>query len=236
MFMQVQETGYEVRFRVFGVPVMVHPFFWLVALILVGSGAAQSPDGQPILNVLGAVGVVFISILVHELGHSAAMAWYRIPSHIVLYAMGGMAIPLGSSRLGARGGMWDQIVISFAGPLAQFLLLGPLALFAAFVELPRNDVLSLTTLLYIAIFCNLFWPILNLLPVLPLDGGRICQGFTRMIQGSYQGDITALWISVICGAALAVLAFQFNFFIFAVFLIFMTIQNFQELQQGPRRW
>jgi Zn-dependent protease len=179
---------------------------------------------------------VFVSILIHELGHSAAMAWYRIPSHIVLYAMGGMAIPLGGYGLGSRRGMWDQIVISFAGPLAQFILLGVLILIGVFVDLPPNGFLSLSTMLAIGFFCNLVWPILNLLPVLPLDGGRICQGFTRMIQGPYQGDITALWISVICGAALAAMAFQYNMFFFAVFLIYMTIQNFQELQQGPRRW
>ncbi len=237
MFLQdPAETGYEVRFKIFGVPVMVHPFFWLVALILVGNAAVSYRDGIVVLNVVAAVGVVFVSILIHELGHSVAMAWYGIPSRIVLYAMGGMAIPTSYGQKAFRRGLWDQIVIAFAGPLAQFIVLGLLFLMSAFVVIPPNAVVSLICVFNIAFFCNLIWPLLNLVPILPLDGGRICQGFTRILQGNYQGDITALWISVIAGVVLGVFAFQANFFLFGVLLIYITIQNFQELQQGSSRW
>lgn len=235
MFRSINETGYEIRFRIFGIPVTVHPFFWLAALVLFGSGVVSVRDGHPVLNLFGMMAIVFVSILVHELGHSAMMAWFRIRSEIVLYAMGGYARPTGGR--GFSRGLWDQILIAFAGPLAQFILCGMVWLLANYAPpVPPNSYLSYRVLIGVALYCNLVWPLLNLLPILPLDGGHICQGFTRMIQGHYQGDVTALWISIITGGVLAVLAFQYQIFFGGIFLIYITIQNFQSLQQHSGRW
>jgi stage IV sporulation protein FB len=235
MFMPVNETGYEIRFRIFGIRVTVHPFFWLMALILFGGSVVSVPDGHPVLNLVGMMAIVFLSILVHELGHSAMMAWYRIRSEIVLYGMGGYAQPIGGR--GISRGLWDQVLISFAGPLAQFILLGLVWLFVAYVPpIPENGFVSYASLVFVAVVCNLVWPIFNLLPILPLDGGRICQGIARMIQGHYQGDVTALWISIITGGVLIALSFQYGSFFTGIFLIYITIQNFQELQQRSGRW
>lgn len=235
MFMSFQETGFELRFRIFGIPVTVHPFFWLMALILFGNEVVSSRTGHPVLNLLGMLVIVFVSILVHELGHSALMAWYRIRSEIVLYAMGGYAIPVGGR--GIIRGLWDQVWISLAGPVAQFLLLGLIFLWVWFIPpLPPNNFVSYATLVGVAVYCNLVWPIFNLLPILPLDGGRICQAFCRMFQGHFQGDITALWISIILGSVLVAMSFQYHCFNCGIFLIFLTIQNFQELQQRVGRW
>lgn len=235
MFMTFQETGFEIRFRIFGIPVTVHPFFWLMALILFGNEVVTFPDGHPILNLLGMLVIVFISILVHELGHSALMAWYRIRSEVVLYAMGGYAMPVGGR--GISRGLWDQVWISLAGPVAQFLLLGLVYLCDwSLPPVPPNNYVSYYVLRLVAVYCNLVWPILNLLPILPLDGGRICQAFCRMFQGHYQGDITALWISIILGSVLVAMSFQYQLYASGIFLIYLTIQNFQELQQRVGRW
>lgn len=237
MFLQpMGETGYELRFSVLGIPVMVHPFFWLMPLLFFGQMAVSQQDGIPIVNLVAAVAAVFFSLMVHELGHSIAMAFYGIRSRIVLYAMGGMAIPMNAAVGFSRRGMWDQVVISFAGPLAQFLLLGLLLVVWFFVPIPPTPVVSLSMVLVVLVFCNLVWPVFNLMPILPMDGGHICQGIARMVQGRYQGDITALWISVIAGVVLVVLAFQYGLFFAGIFLAMMTLQNFQELQQGGRRW
>jgi len=243
MFLQQPApTGFELRFSVGPFPVEVHPLFWLVGLILVGQSAVSTNVGQPVANLLGAVGLMFVSILIHELGHSVAMAFYGIRSRIVLYALGGMAIPVGS-RLGfSHKGMWDQVVIAFAGPLAQFLVLG-LLLGAAMMGLAPSPgdpddaaIVNWALLFWVAVFVNSVWPVLNLLPVLPLDGGRICQGILRMFQGHHQGDISTLWVSVIMGVMLAVFLIQAGFFFFGIFMVMITIQNFQTLQHGSGRW
>ena len=61
LFQPPQPTPYDLRFSVAGIPVTVHPLFWLIALLLGSTG--------DILLVPIWVGVIFVSILVHELGH-----------------------------------------------------------------------------------------------------------------------------------------------------------------------
>src|SRR5262245_16689597 len=86
---------------------------------------------QPIM-VLIAIFVVFVSILVHELGHALMMRRYGREAHIVLYLMGGLAIEGGGSSFGSFGGFrsrgsrttTEQVMISAAGPGAGYVLAG----------------------------------------------------------------------------------------------------------------
>ena len=86
-FVEPPPTSYDLHFRVAGVPVRVHPLFWL-ATVFMGLGA----DGDPI-DVLLWVVAVFTCILVHELGHVLAFRYYGMSAHVVLHAFGGLAIP-----------------------------------------------------------------------------------------------------------------------------------------------
>jgi Zn-dependent protease len=182
MFAEPPESAYDLRFRLLGVPVRVHPMFWFMALMLSGLG-------EP-LDVLIWVAAVFVSILVHELGHCAAFRWYGADAHVVLHGFGGLAIPHGVRRVGrSGGGTWPQVCISFAGPAAGFvlaaLLLGGMWLAGlspylrlgsarlvefGFTPLPRDE---LTILLYYLLYVNIWWGLFNLLPIYPLDGGQI---------------------------------------------------------------
>src|SRR5436190_11274995 len=85
---------------------------------------------QPIM-VLIAIFVVFVSILVHELGHALMMRRYGREAHIVLYLMGGLAIEGGGSSFGFGGfrsrgsrSTTEQVLISAAGPGAGYVLAG----------------------------------------------------------------------------------------------------------------
>ena len=60
------QTQYDLRFHVFGIPVRVHPWFWAIVVILGISGGGKTPP----IDLLIWVGCVFVSILVHELGHA----------------------------------------------------------------------------------------------------------------------------------------------------------------------
>ena len=81
MLGQPQRTPYDLRFQLFNFPVTVSPWFWLVALIIGGEGATSR--GLP--GVVSWMLAVFVSILIHELGHTFAFRYFGIPSHIVLY-------------------------------------------------------------------------------------------------------------------------------------------------------
>jgi Zn-dependent protease len=175
----IEETPYDLRWRMFGIHVRVHPLFWLVGAIL----SWRELDHGGILNILLSMGCIFVSILIHELGHVVVGRWFGAHGHIVLWAFGGLAI--GSNQSDRK---WQRIAVSAAGPLAQFILFGlvwlslpywPLAdgfelLSWYFPEHTRGPFHPLVaTFLDTMLFVNFYWPILNLLPIWPLDGGQI---------------------------------------------------------------
>src|SRR5512138_3216444 len=106
------EGRFDLKFRMFGVPVRVQPVFWLTGLLL--GGGIKAPD-----LLLLWLAVVLVSILVHELGHVFAMRATGGDGHIVLAAFGGLAIPLGARPERSAGA---NVLVSAAGPLAQLLL------------------------------------------------------------------------------------------------------------------
>jgi Zn-dependent protease len=170
----VEETPYDLRWRMFGIPVRVHPLFWLVAAVL----------SWPLLDLgiphlLIGIACIFVSILVHELGHVVVGRAFGSHGHIVLWAFGGVAP--GSNELGER---WKRVLVLFAGPGAQFILYGLVWLGWRHVARQVTNE-SLLDLLYAAAFSllyiNLVWPIVNLMPLWPLDGGQITREFFTWI-------------------------------------------------------
>jgi Zn-dependent protease len=123
-------TAYDLNFQLFGFPVRIHPLFWVVGFVL-GYGSGGQPDGFAILTWML---VVFVSVLVHELGHAIMFRRFGQSAHIVLYAMGGLAVPgddsphsswssFSSSSYSRRShSPTEHIIISFAGPAAGFIL------------------------------------------------------------------------------------------------------------------
>jgi Zn-dependent protease len=111
-------TPYDLNWRMFGIDVRVHPLFWLVGAIL-----GWSSLGYGFEYLLIWIACMFVSILVHELGHIWMGLVYGSHGHIVLYGFGGLAI--GSNNLRHP---WQRIAVCFAGPAAGFLLVGAMFL------------------------------------------------------------------------------------------------------------
>ena len=119
LLQQPSATPYDLQFSIAGIPVRVHPLFWLIAILFGSSGN--------LLFLPVWVFVVFTSILIHELGHAFAFRRFGQRSHIVLHFGGGLTIP----ESVAWGGGWasvalsrgQEIFISLAGPFAGFLQL-----------------------------------------------------------------------------------------------------------------
>ena len=130
-----QESPYDVRFRLFSFPIRVTWLFWVViaalgydrCLNLQEEYSLRGYDTNFTVILLLWVASGFLSILIHELGHSLAFRFFGIESHIVLYQMGGLAIP-GAGLIWARQGLrkrlshWNHLIISAAGPGIQLLL------------------------------------------------------------------------------------------------------------------
>ncbi len=193
MFPEPERTRFDLQFRLFGFGVRVHPLFWLAAALL---GADFFSVGLGYAAVW--VGVVFVSVLVHELGHAVAFRRFGADSHIVLWAFGGLAVP--HSGVAGRG---RRILVALAGPLAGFLLCGAVyGTHEATGWAARNG--PLVALLYISLVAvNLYWGVFNLLPVFPLDGGQVSKELCEARWGG-RGLQTALKISIGVAAAVAV--------------------------------
>src|SRR5690349_5678678 len=112
-------TPYDLRFHVLGIPVRVHPLFWLVTVVMGWNALAEH-----VAFLFIWIGCVFVSILIHELGHVWMGQAFGSDGHIVLYSFGGLAI--GSNQLEAR---WQRILVSFGGPLAGFVFLALVLVF-----------------------------------------------------------------------------------------------------------
>lgn len=236
MLSEPDQTQFDLNWRMFGVAVRIHPLFWLVSAIL-GYGWVR----LGVEYLLLWIGCVFISILLHELGHVLMGQVFGAQGHIVLYSMGGLAI--GSSNLRGR---WQRIAVYFAGPMAQFLLLG-LVYLGEQTLAPRLEAgPALVQIGFLQLkWINLAWPLLNLLPVWPLDGGRISREVLGWLLPN-QGVRISLGISFLVAGLLAVnalaatyerplLAFLPGGMYMAIFFALFALSSFQEMQQESEK-
>lgn len=178
-------------FRLFGFEVEVRWTFLLSAILLGGGLTLLQGEfsSDQVKALLIWIPVVFVSILVHELGHAFAIRWQKLPAQIQIHGMGGTTtwrelLPV------SRGG---RVVISLAGPFAGFAfgmivygvgqicsLAGYPLVFsppqASFLGRLIGVPLSFPGLVYVdLIYVNFIWGAVNLLPVLPFDGGHVLQ-------------------------------------------------------------
>lgn len=207
------------RFSLFGFPVSVHWFFWLVLVLLGNPESASSPLGMQLLVAWVAAG--FFSVLLHELGHAVMMRRFGDPRvEIYLVGFGGFA----------RGSRWfsrtQNIWVSAAGPLVQ-LAAGLLTLGLLKVWTP--NVLFVIGFLTSFMKVSIFWSLINLLPIIPMDGGQISRGlFGPMRQRQ------ALVLSLCCAAAVALLSFRFLGLFSLMMFGLMALNNWKELQGEPQ--
>ena len=172
--------------KLFGIEVKLHGTMLLLAAFYVISGALSGGLTQATFNL--ALGVtVFGVVLLHELGHLAAYRHYGLRAHdILLTPLGGIARGLGSPKNG-----WQEFVIAAAGPAVNVVLggLAYLALHAvSWSSLGANGAFAGLLVSWFA-GINLTLLLFNLIPALPMDGGRMLRaaltpklGFVRATQ------------------------------------------------------
>ena len=245
LFQPPPPTRYDLRFSIAGIPVRVHPLFWLIALLL-GSSA-------DLIQLLIWVFVVFVSILVHELGHALAMRRYGQPSQIILHFAGGLTVPepvsWGSGWANVSMRPNQEIFISLAGPGAGFLLAALVVVGATIsggsivtnwlfgvIPLPVAALMPiggrvLSLLLTMLLWVNVFWGLINLLPVYPLDGGNVSR-YLLLQADPIDGVRKSLWISVIAGGLVAIAGLLILRSIYMAFLFgLLAFQSYQSLQR-----
>ena len=232
----------DLNFMLLGIPVRIHWMFWLMALVL-----GYNCGGAKELPVW--VAALLVSILVHELGHAAAMRLYGLHPSITLYGMGGLTTHNWAQSFGGarpRLGPVEQIAISLAGPVAGFMLAG--AVCGGIVlsgheppvhfGLPYGITISLeiigspllADMIYQVLFISIFWGLVNLMPVYPLDGGQIARELLMLVNPG-DGFRLSLMLSAMVGVLLALVGWvQWHSTFAALLFGYLAYQSFAMLQ------
>jgi Zn-dependent protease len=222
----VRPTQYDLSFSLFGIPVRVVPTFWLLAVLLGWNSTMHDPK-QGFALMLIWIAVVFVSILVHELGHALTATLFGYPPRIMLYHFGGLAMyePVHGYTAG------KAILITLAGPGAGFFLFGITVVVALLFRVPVLDPTSLAGhTVQMLVWVNLVWSVLNLLPVLPLDGGQVCREICSSVS-PYSGILWALRIGIAVGALIGVGLLALHMVWGGVMFLLLAAQNYQEYER-----
>jgi Zn-dependent protease len=201
------------RFRLGSFPVSVYPSFLIAAALL---GYAFMDAWQSLLLWMV---VVFVSVLVHELGHAVVALAFGGRPEIHLEGFGGVTFP----RLPQRISAWKQILLSIAGPLAG-LALG-VAAFALDRALPPEPGSPAAMVLDQFEITSIYWAVLNLLPVIPLDGGHVLQAVIEAVRRKPSAAV-ASWISAVVAGCIALAAWRvFGQPFLAIWFVLFAFQN-----------
>ncbi|MBI5853927.1 MAG: site-2 protease family protein [Nitrospirae bacterium] len=162
--------------RILGIPIKIHISWYLVFAFVTWALATgylpESLPGQSFGRYWGMAGVtalcLFLSVLLHELGHSAVAQRYRIPiGQITLFVFGGVAH---MQREPPRPKA--EFLIAIAGPAVSFVLAGVLLSVSVVVE-GKPGLAGFWVLALLIGTVNLQLGLFNLIPGFPLDGGRV---------------------------------------------------------------
>ena len=220
--------------RVAGIDLKVHLSF----LLIIAVGAMQWGGFGLRGAIFGAVLTLltFASVTLHELGHALVALGFKIPvKDITLYPIGGVA------RLGKRPKTpMQEFLVAIAGPAVNVvlaLIIGALgswlygqdALIDAF-RYARTDSPSMVTLVAMLAASNAILAVFNMIPALPMDGGRVLRSMLSGLMGNEHATKTSAWISRVLSVGLFAFGLYGNpmLCIVAVFVFFGAGQEVQE--------
>src|SRR5277367_2980678 len=175
--------------RLFGIEIRVHLTF-VFLLFFVWSTEAATQDASAAERVLALVGILFGSVVLHELGHALVARGSGIPAKgIILLPIGGITIlDEAHATIPDPINAWKRdIRIAVAGPLVNLFIAGlsALILLAAIpgFSLTTRPLLHSGALLRSIVWANLYLGLFNLLPAYPMDGGRVLRAvFSRRVD------------------------------------------------------
>jgi Zn-dependent protease len=203
-----------------GVP--VHFSIWYLILMVF----FVQDMGGPVEMVLFGIAMT-VSLLVHEMGHAMVAKWQGLDPSVTLHGMGGHC-----THLPASSAKRDAVLVA-AGPgagLALGLFAGAILLVVAKAGAPMPYVADqfLTYMLWIGIV----WSIFNLLPIFPLDGGKLTRLALLRVFGPKSGHkIAHISSLVFCAGGLAMAIVTKQIFV-GLIVAYFAYQNWQLLQAG----
>jgi membrane-associated protease RseP (regulator of RpoE activity) len=165
-----------------------------------------------------------VSVLLHELGHAVAFRAFGHRPSIEMYGMGGLTRGGGGPPLGTSA----NVIVALAGPGVGLAFGAAVFAFERLVGLGQP-------LLWVAVrdllWVNIGWGLLNMLPMLPLDGGLVMLALARRLRGHHRGDVLADQISLAVAAAVALAAITYQMTWAALLAAWFGSESFLRLRQ-----
>lgn len=231
------KSSYRLPFRLAGIPLYIHvSFIFILPLMVLGAtqylaaivrhpmfGLDPERFHGPIALVLGffsAIGL-FVCVVLHELGHAITAQRYGVKvRRITLWFLGGVAEFEEMPR--QRGA---EAIVAIAGPLVSFGL--AVLFYALALVIPRASAQSLWLVCYYLMYVNGMLGLFNLIPALPLDGGRILRSLLAMKMPYVRATVVSGNVAKIIAVGMGVFGlFSSNLWlIILAFFIFSAVNS-----------
>jgi len=206
--------------NVFGIDIELHWSFLLLIAFVVLVGGAES-----LIVAL----ILFTSVLLHELSHSLVAIYYKVKvKRIILLPIGGMAM-IDEFAMSPK----VEFRVSIAGPLFNFFVVGVFLVVNQFVTDPGALMITDTI-----IYANAILGLFNLLPAIPLDGGRVWRSFQHRSKSLLEATRDAVKLSKTVIALLFIISLFAAFFfgawgfLFWNAIIFLFILVGSDMEYG----
>jgi len=188
---------------------------------------ASSEGNDPKALALAGV-IIFVAVLVHELGHAVVGRAFGLVPQIELHGMGGTTTWSSPGQL-SNG---RAIAISLAGPFAGFLFYGLVLLASRFTFDPSHPVANLA-MRWLKLV-TIGWGIANLVPMLPLDGGNVMRSILHVFTRG-RGEKPARVISIGVAGLLLMFAAATKSWWIGFLAAMFTYTNMQAFRQADVR-
>lgn len=215
--------------NLYGTKIYIHWSFWILAIVVFLSN--MSKGFGPAVSALGFIFSVFACVFLHELGHALAARKFGRPTlDITLLPIGGVA------RIkGGKLDPWPDGWIAIAGPMVNFaialvLMLGIFLGLLPSVDLSKISISDLSWARQLLI-ANIAIGLFNLLPLFPLDGGRILRCLLCFFTSRERAiDLSARIGQWGSGLWIAFWLWHLDFFWMIFGIVFFGINTFERIK------
>lgn len=201
------------------IPIRIYPYFWIISGLIAWMNT----------NSFLAAGIwmlaITISIIVHEFGHALTARFFGRTASIELIGLGGVTHHQGPSL-----SLFQRFMVILNGPLSGFILWG----ISYYLYWNYGTLLSpvLAYALKVFMYINLFWTVMNLLPVHPLDGGQLLSVVLELFFGM-QGVRYGLLFGVFLGAVISLAFFMIGQIFAGALFMLLAFEGYRAWENCP---
>lgn len=216
-----------------GINLFIHWTFAILIAYIIFSSYRAGQNAQQILWSVLFVLSIFVTVVLHEMGHALAAKKFNIITRdITLLPIGGLArletIPEKPK---------EELIVAIAGPVVNITIAVIIGLFITIPEVKNlNEQLSnginATNFFLAFYFVNLWLAIFNFIPAFPMDGGRVLRALLAMKFERHIATNIAARIGQVLALGFIILGFYYNpFLIFIGLFIILSAQAEAEYTQ-----